>query len=99
MGCELQETAAMSKRKKPPKPLGTVISTARGFELIEFRDRCDKECTLQQSSLAEYTKPGSSAIWLGTGEDRMHIDYGQAKALVSTLKRWIKTGSFAEDQP
>jgi hypothetical protein len=83
----------MSKQKKS---LGPVTQTGRGFEVIEFRDRYDQECTLQQSSLADYTKPGSSAVWLGTGEDRMHIDYDQAKLLVSALKRWIKTGSFSK---
>lgn len=45
--------------------LGEVKKTERGFQLIEFRDRNDCLCALQVSSLAEYKKPGTSAVWLG----------------------------------
>lgn len=77
-------------------PLGEVKRTARGFEIINFRDRYNANCSLQQSSLAEFEPPGSSAVWLGVGEARMHINVAQTKALVAVLEQWIASGSFAE---
>ncbi len=84
------------------KPLGPVEKTDRGFEIIKFRDRYDEPCSLQQSSLAEYTLPGSSAVWLGldlsvlheTKSGRMHLDREQVWYLVHHLQRWLNTGSF-----
>ena len=85
--------------------LGAVGATGRGFELIEFRDRYGAECSLQQSSLAEYELPGSSAVWLGCDKNtemhlgqfsspRMHLDREQVAALISRLQNWLETGSF-----
>ena len=68
--------------------------TGRGFELIEFADRYNTKCQLQQSSLADYEPPGRSAIWLGIEQERMHLDLEQVKKLVNTLNLWIETGSF-----
>lgn len=84
------------------KTLGKVIVTDRGFELIEFEDRYNQKCSLQQSSLADYAHPGTSAIWLGVDTDlngievncRMHLDLKQAKLLIKSLQRWVKTGNF-----
>jgi len=45
--------------------LGKVKRTPRGFELIEFADFKGHACSLQQSSLALYDKPGVSAVWMG----------------------------------
>lgn len=47
------------------KPLGPITETARGFEIVKFNDASGVGCSLQQSSLAIYQKPGTSAIWLG----------------------------------
>lgn len=55
----------MSKNKKKKPTLGPVGATARGFELVEFKDRYDHPCSLQMSSLAECEQPGISAVWLG----------------------------------
>jgi hypothetical protein len=77
--------------------LGKVKTTGRGFEIITFKDRYDCDCSLQQSSLAEYELPGSSAVWLGTDKDRMHLDRKQVKALIEVLSLWLETGSF--DKP
>lgn len=74
--------------------LGLVTRTERGFELIEFKDLYNKECSLQQSSLAIYWDPGTSAVWLGVGEDRMHLGEEQVKSLITVLQRWLDTGSF-----
>jgi hypothetical protein len=89
-------------------PLGPITETQRHFELISFKDRYDTPCSLQQSSLAEYNPPGSSAIWLGidrqetlhdgmfdaANRTRMHLDLAQVKALVAVLEQWIASGSF-----
>jgi hypothetical protein len=37
--------------------------TERGFDIIEFTDFYDKECTIQKSSLAT-----DDAIWFGAAE-------------------------------
>jgi len=71
-----------------------VEHTLRGFEIIEFTDRYDSECSLQQSSLAEFEPPGSSAVWLGVDDDRMHLDVEQVKTLIARLQAWLDTGSF-----
>jgi hypothetical protein len=71
-----------------------ITHTSRGFELIHFMDRYGLECTLQQSSAADCELPGSSAIWLGAGEERMHISREQLKELMRHLWAWVETGSF-----
>lgn len=56
----------MSKPSKPSKliePIGTVKKTNRGFSKVEFLDRYDTGCSLQQSSLAT-----ESAVWLGVDD-------------------------------
>lgn len=68
--------------------------TGRGFELIEFNDYYDKPCSLQQSSLALYELPGCSAVWLGQGENRMHLDQQRVEELVKRLQRWLETGKI-----
>ncbi len=66
-----------------------IEKTGNGFEIIEFDDKYDKECSLQQSSLAEFETPGTSAIWLGINgsSSRMHLDLEQTKELVEVLNR------------
>jgi hypothetical protein len=68
--------------------------TERGFEIIEFKDLYGVKCSLQQSSLALYTTPGSSAIWLGGDEDRMHLNEEQVGKLIEYLTNWLKHGTF-----
>lgn len=55
------------------KKLGKQKKTARGFALIEFKDHYNVPCSLQASSLAKYTKPGTSAIWLGCDDAQPKI--------------------------
>lgn len=71
-----------------------IKKTNRGFELIEFQDYNGEACSLQQSSLAIYVKPGTSAIWLGTEPNRMHLTEKQLLKLLPHLKSWAETGSF-----
>jgi hypothetical protein len=76
-----------------------IEKTIRGFELIQFKDRYGHECSLQQSSLADFEPPGSSAIWFGVSDtDRMHIDLEQMKELIVYLQNWIATGSFGSHE-
>ena len=75
-----------------------VETTPRGFEYIEFDDRYGEKCQLQQSSLAEYEQPGTSAVWLGLASDRMHLDREQVEWLIRQLSIWLDTGSFREEQ-
>ena len=85
--------------------LGPTTKTNRGFELIEFKDCYGAPCSLQQSSLADYVQPGTSAIWLGCennqptveGHDvspRMHLNVEQVQALVTHLQKWLDEGTF-----
>jgi len=87
------------------KRLGKTKKTPRKFEVITFMDYNGEECSLQASSLAMYTQPGSSAIWLGCNKPpdlirgehvspRMHLTLEHVKALVNHLQSWIRTGSF-----
>ena len=70
--------------------------TPRGFEIIRFTDHNDRVCSLQQSSLALYAEPGSSAVWLGVdGDDRMHLTVEMAYALALRLLAWSNDNSFA----
>ena len=74
--------------------LGKLERTDRGLEVIDFKDRYDRTCSIQQSSLAVFTTPGTSAIWLGRGRDRMHLDIKMVKALELHLRRWIEDGTL-----
>ena len=60
------------------QPLGEVRKTGRGFEIIEFEDCSGEKCSLQQSSLANYEKPGTSAIWIGCSDANPLILASQA---------------------
>ena len=75
-----------------------IEKTERGFELIEFKDIYGSECSLQQSSLAIYEKPGTGAIWFGREDNRMHIDFELMKKLLPYLENWVKGGSFDEEE-
>jgi len=71
-----------------------IAKTQRGFQVIHFFDRNSQICSLQQSSLADYEPPGTSAVWFGVEDKRMHIDLEQMKDLLPHLKRWVKKGRF-----
>lgn len=80
-------------------------TSERGFVVGEFKDLYDKECSIQESSLA--TKP---AIWLGCDEgthtkdhlgnevclSRMHLDRKRAKQLIKLLQYFIDTGRLPD---
>ncbi len=66
-----------------------VTMTTRGFERIDFADRNGDACSLQQSSLA-----GGEHIWLGRGDERMHLHRDQVAQLYDHLGAWLRRGSF-----
>lgn len=61
--------------------LGDVAHTARGFEIVKFADRYGVACSLQASSMAEYEKPGTSAVWLGPDDAAPKVMASQARSL------------------
>lgn len=74
-----------------------IKKTSRGFELIKFDDANSHPCTLQQSSAMDdrgAANPGSSYIWLGKGDERMHLHRDQVRELIARLDMWLATGSF-----
>lgn len=77
--------------------LENVGTTDRGFELISFQDAYARDCSLQQSSLAIYETPGTSAVWLGVGEKRMHLRREHVQELIEVLQCWLDTGSFVRE--
>ena len=79
--------------------LGNIKNTSRGFQLIEFSDINGQSCSLQQSSLALYDQPGASAVWLGVGENRMHLNDDMVAALVNVLSVWLHFGNFDKTEP
>ena len=82
-----------------------VKKTERGFQFIEFLDCNDQTCSLQQSSAIlesgdadrdahAWDAPGSSGIWLGVYQKRMHLNRQQVGQLLPHLRAWVNTGSL-----
>ena len=71
-----------------------IVTTNRGFERIEFKDLNGRPSSLQQSSLAEHEPPGTSAVWLGCEDQRMHLRGRHVRELIRFLQAWEKYGSF-----
>lgn len=90
------------KTKHPT--LGRVEKTCRNFEIIEFKDYYDKECSVQVSSVIiekypdAFEKPGTSALWIGQGDERMHLNREQARVLCNIINSWLATGKLAYDK-
>lgn len=82
------------------KRLGKQTGTEQGFPIIEFKDLVGQDCSIEASTLimpmsaARMSKPGSSAVWIGTRANEMHITRDQAKALILHLEIWLKTSQF-----
>lgn len=74
-----------------------LTTTARGFAILRFADRCGAPCSLQKSSLA-----GEDCIWLGrdgTNEPgRMLLTQEMAAALLPHLQRFAETGELHIDE-
>lgn len=74
-------------------------ATCRGFELLTFEDLGGVVVEVQQSSLAHYALPGSSALWIGPPDARVHLGRAQVEGLARLLLRWVETGSFNPAEP
>ncbi len=86
-------------RKEKMEVLGEVQKTERGFEIIEFSDYNNEECSLQVSSIIFSVKNGVSGpvvdcVWLGRNEARMHLTSKQAVELAKRLLIWAEHGTF-----
>lgn len=82
--------------------MDNVELTPRGFQVIRFTDANGKACTLQQSSAIDdmdrgMNSPGSSFVWLGQGDDRMHLHRDHVCDLVEQLRHWLVNGKFITD--
>jgi len=66
-------------------------TTARGFDLIKFKDSYGKKCSLQKSSAAL-----ENCIWLGLGEigARMHLTMEMVRDLLPHLKKFANEGDI-----
>lgn len=70
-------------------------TTSRGFQVTDFDDANDHHCTLQQSSATDGEHPpGASYVWLGCGDQRMHLDRDMAAMLSMMLQSWVLNGDF-----
>lgn len=84
----------MKSKAMKPQPLSKTQVNLRGFEYLTFRDYNDELCELQASSLAIFEKPGTSAVWLGTACERMHLELHQVESLIAHLQSWLDHGTF-----
>lgn len=86
----------MAKKSKTtkPQPLSKLQFTARGFEYLWFDDHNGELCALQASSLAIFETPGTSAVWLGTDCNLMHLNRDQVRSLIEHLQTWLDQGTF-----
>ncbi len=75
--------------------------TDQGFSYGSFKDACGTPCSLQQSSAIDNTEegfeeglanPGSSFLWLGKLNGRMHLNRVQVQELVDVMTAWLVTG-------
>ena len=63
--------------------------TPRGFMRGERVDLYGLRYSIQESSLAD-----RNAIWLGCGDDRMHLSQEMAAELIPLLQHFVDTGGL-----
>jgi len=83
--------------------LGSVGHTPRGFARIEFEDDNERLCSIQCSSAIDNTErgfanPGTSYLWIGNDEQRMHLSREVVTMLVARLQEWLDGKDWAEDE-
>lgn len=63
--------------------------TERGFIVRRFKDIYNKECSIQESSLAT-----EDAIWMGAGSERMHLNQAMVADLIPQLQHFVQYGTL-----
>jgi hypothetical protein len=76
-----------------------LTETDRGFLKANFVDANGKQCSIQQSSAigdqeGAIDLPGSSFLWLGCDDARMHLSLEQVGELWRMMKRWENCGDL-----
>lgn len=66
--------------------------TNRGFRILEFTDLYNTSCSLQESSLVS-----PDAVWLGCGDNRMHLNQDMARELIYYLNYFQEHGSLPDE--
>lgn len=67
-------------------------TTPRGFYIAEFVDSYGKQCSLQDSSNVD------PHIWLGVGDERMHLTREMVAALIPHLARFVVNGWLRQEE-
>ena len=62
-----------------------------GYQFIELGEG---DILQQSSSGGSYKIPGSSHVWLGKRDHRMHLNCYQVRELVKHLTNWLEKGEF-----
>ena len=62
--------------------------TQRGFQRLDFKDKYDNDCSIQESSNIE------SSLWIGTNENRMIIDREDCLTIALYLIDFYKNGKL-----
>ena len=71
--------------------LGKTELTANQFEYINFKDSYGNKCSVQQSSLADFNPPGSSALWIGVNEVSPELGKGpHAHGTLTPVRMHVK---------
>lgn len=68
-------------------------TTPRGFPTIDFSDSYGQPCGLQVSSML-YKNMTSSALWIKSDGEDLHLNLDQVKVLAKVLNHWIETGDL-----
>jgi hypothetical protein len=68
-----------------------ITKTERGFDLIEFKDRCGDHCSIQKSSAAS-----GERIWMGLHNSpaRIYLTQKMVKDLLPYLTNFAATGEL-----
>jgi len=78
--------------------LGQVKTSQRGFSLLSFEDTHGRKCHVKQSSASGEKPAGHSFLWLGVGDEAMHISRDQVIGLIGRLQSWVDTGEFGAQE-
>lgn len=72
----------------------TIRKTSRGFDVVDIKDANRQSGSLQASSAIMYedAPPGTSAVWLGVDDSRLHLNREMVDELIDLLSNWKKTG-------